>query len=111
MEGKPYSVLLFLTHPDQDNDDCMTGEDFETEAEARSVMANLDSTFDMAYHRDCAFVMLDGPDVNEIVERPGVARRNRREARQDRESARREHAMQQGMGLGIDAYNEAMGYD
>lgn len=108
--NKPYSVCLWLTHPDQENDDCMTGDDFATEAEARAVMANLSGHFNMVYHRDCAFVELDGPDVHEVVERPGVAKRARKEAAEDDAAERQERAMQAGMGLGIDAYNEEMGW-
>lgn len=105
---KPFSVNLWETHPDQDNDDCSTGEEFASLAEARACMANLDGIFDMAYYRNTPFVELDGPDVYEVVERPGIVKRARREDRMDERS---EHAMQMGMGLGVHAYNEAMGGD
>lgn len=104
-----HTVNLWLTHPDAGNDDCMTGADFATEAEARAAMANLEAHFDMAYHRDCAFVELDGPDCHEVVERSGVAARARRRAARDARDERSEAAMQAGMGLGVDGYNDAMG--
>lgn len=108
---KQYSVCLFLTHPDLDNDDCMTGADFDTEAEARECIANLHAHFSHASGVDeCPFVMLDGPDVNEITERPGIARRNRRQAAMDRAEERRERAMQAGMAFGCQGYNDEMGF-
>lgn len=71
--SKAYNVLLFGSHPDQENDDCWTGADFDTLAEAeafyldplavakreglRGIEANWSST---------AFLMLDGPDVNKV---------------------------------------------
>lgn len=108
---KPYSVNLWETHPDNQNDDCSTGESFQTLAEARACLANLDSVFNMAYYRNTPFVELDGPDVYQVVERPGVAARKKRKDKDDGALERSEHAMQQGMGLGIHAYNEAMGGD
>lgn len=106
--AKAYSVNLWESHPDQENDDCSTGESFETLEQAVECMFNLDKHFDMTYYRNTPFVELDGPDVHLVVERPGVAKRARQEDRMD---GVREHAMQMGMGLGIHAYNEAMGGD
>jgi hypothetical protein len=109
-----YSVSLWLTHPDLGNDDCMTGTGFATEADARAELAALlsgcSTRFDMAYHRDCAFAMVDGPGCCEVVERPGVAARSRREARLDAENEQSEVAMQAGMELGVEGYNDAMGW-
>lgn len=110
MEGKAYGVCLWLTHPDDDNDDCMTGEDFDTLEEARACMANLEGTFNMVYYSDCAFVELSGPDVHEVVERPGVLRRARKNAAADDAEWKREQAMQAGMAFGCDGYNDEMGY-
>jgi hypothetical protein len=31
---KPYSVLHWGSHPDEDNDDCYTGEDFDSKDDA-----------------------------------------------------------------------------
>ena len=72
-----YAVTLWLTHPDMGNDDCMTGADFATEAEARAAVTDLDHHFHAAAHSDCAFIMLDGPDCHEVVERPGWPRAER----------------------------------
>jgi hypothetical protein len=110
-EDKPYSVHLWDTHPDLEEDTCSTGEDFATLEEARACMADLDAHFNAVYFRNTPFVELDGPDVHEVVERPGVAKRARREDAMDRAAERSEHAMQQGMAFGVEAYNEAMGWD
>lgn len=93
----PYSVLGFGSHPDDDNDDCFTGEDFATLDEARRAYLAVPVS-------GVAFVMLDGPDVNEIRQ----ARKVRRRGTDD--SWEREHAMQCGMALGVDGYNDAMGW-
>lgn len=110
-QEKPYSVTLWDTHPDKDEDTCSTGMDFATEAEARECYANPESHFkgmSDGYYHHTPYVMLDGPNVYEVRKRPGIKEYN--PARDDRE-AQREFAMQQGMAFGCDGYNEAMGYD
>jgi hypothetical protein len=103
------TVSLWLTHPDLGNDDCMTAEDFATEAEARAALADLDAYCGVA-HSDCAFVEVDGPGGCEVIERPGVAARARREAARDAQLERSEAAVQAGMAFGVEAYNDAMGW-
>jgi hypothetical protein len=107
--SKPFSVNLWESHPDEENDDCSTGEDFATEAEARACIANLDGTFNPVYYRNTPFIELDGPGLHEVTERPGVKKRRAKENKLDDDMARSEFAMQQGMGLGIEAYNDAIG--
>lgn len=107
--AKPFSVCLWESHPDEDNDDCSTGTDFATEAEARACIADLDAHFNMVYYRTTPYIELDGPGVNEVTERPGVKKRAKRD---DFENEwRREIANEEGMLGGCDAYNEVMGYD
>lgn len=105
MQGKDYSVCLFLTHPDNDADDCMTGEDFDTLEEARACIANLEGTFSAASLAGCPFVELNGPEVYEVTRRPGV-----KVSRDNDGEWQREQAMQAGMAFGCDGYNDAMGY-
>jgi hypothetical protein len=93
----PYSVLGFGSHPDNGNDDCYTSDEFATLEEARTAYLAVPES-------EVAFVMLDGPDVNEV--RPNLRYRARRV---DGEWGR-EHAMQAGMAFGVDGYNDAMGY-
>ena len=97
-----YSVNFWGSHPDDENDDCYEAEGFATLEEAHAVFAAEVSD------RDVAYVELDGPDVYDIRKNP--IHRPRRRDSSDLEW-RNEFAMQQGMGLGIDAYNDAMGYD
>lgn len=112
-----FSVALFLSHPDNENDDCVTGVDFDTLAEAEQCIADIIAYdahciskhphFNMPYFRDTPFIMLDGPGVHRTIERHGIAKRAKREDSLDRS----EIAMQAGMAGGCDAYNEAMGWD
>ena len=109
---KPFSVNLWETHPDKEEDTCSTGESFQTLEQAMECMFNLDKHFNMTYYRNTPFVELDGPGVHGVMERPGVAKAAKKEAAMDEAAERsEEYAMQQGMGLGIHAYNEAMGGD
>ena len=101
--------LLWVTR-----DTCCTGLDFATLEEAEDCYQNIEKHFShgapggMVYWSNTPYVMLDGPGVCKVRKRPGIKEYN---PRRDDEDARREFAMQQGMGLGIGAYNEAMGYD
>lgn len=106
---KPYSVTLWDTHPDKGEDTCNTGEDFATEAEARQAFDNLEAAFPgmaKGYWTHTPYVMLDGPGVHEVKERPGI-----KPLRDDDGEWQREQAMQAGMAFGCDGYNEVMGYD
>lgn len=96
-----YAVNEWGSHPDADNDDCWTGRDFDTLEEAQAAFAKTPTD------PSTAFVELDGPDVYEVHEIPGVAARNRREAEDDRAWAH-EIAIEAGMLHGIDAYNDVM---
>jgi hypothetical protein len=100
-----YSVTLWGSDPEFENDDCWTGEDFATLAEAEAAFTDPDSAFP-SYRgdRDVVFIELDGP----------YAHKSRR-LRPDRKSPtrddwKREAAMQAGMAFGCDGYNDEMGY-
>lgn len=128
-----YCIYLWGSHPDDDGDDCYTGVEFNTREEAEKVFRSTDPFEELsethhrnhpdgigsaqrasqsfgrdfaAYYRDTPFLELDGPDIYEV--------RKLREPKKipfDDHVWRREQAMQAGMGLGVDAYNDAMGYD
>ncbi len=106
----PFSVLYWGSHPDQDNDDCWTGEDYATEAEARTQFA-AKPEFTHTRTHTIAFIELDGPGVHEIRPNPefDAARNAREDAAHDR-AWRQEIATEAGMLGGCDAYNEVMGY-
>jgi hypothetical protein len=99
---RPYSVDYWGSHPDDDNDDCWTGEDFATLEEARARFAAEVPTY---YRSSTAYVVLDGPGVHEERRNPGF-----KPAREVDSEWRREMAMEAGMAFGCDAYNDAMGY-
>lgn len=109
--GKPYSVNLWGSHPDEENDDCHTGDDFATKEEALLVYNQTwRDHFSSGSVLSTTHVEIDGPDLNEVK----CVKVSRRQAAEDAEFDtmwRREMAMEAGMGLGIDAYNDAMGYD
>ena len=120
-QAKPYSVNLWGSHPGAGNDDCWTGEDFSTLAEALAcyrALAGSIGNFELADQlakctgNDWEYVEIDGPDINDVSPNPDqtTQRRKRRELRQLDRDWQREHAMQAGMAFGCDGYNDAMGF-
>lgn len=113
-EEKPYSVSLWIQDPSDmsDNDTCMAGEDFATEKEARMCLADMNAHFNDRFYKDVPYVLLDGPnDLHEVTVRTQALKRMQRERECEDRAARSEMAMQAGMGMGIHAYNDMMGYD
>lgn len=113
--GKPYSVTLWGSDPDvTDDDDCWTGESFDTRDEAlacyRAIRAGGEPW--RACRGSWEYVMVDGPDVHEVAPNPDQARqrRYRRDAARADQDWQREIATQAGMAHGCDAYNDAMGW-
>lgn len=107
--AKSFAVNLWGSHPDEGNDDCHTGTDFDTLEQAEKAF---DETLPPTRYY-VAFVELEGPPGVRRCVRPNPgydAKRLARESAQDDADERREQAMQAGMGLGVEAYNEAMGY-
>lgn len=121
MGDKRFSVNLWGSKPGE-RDDCYTGDDFDTLAEAMEVYNNPFSHFNgpggtdgAVYYQgerkeDTVWVELDGftdPDGNNLtrcVNQGHDTDRGRREWQH-------EQAMEAGMLHGTDGYNEAMGYD
>ncbi len=102
----PYAVSLFGSHPDLDNDDCWTGTKVATLDEARAIAFDPWSHFNRVFFAsDSRWVEIDGPDVNEVVAISGAPKRRAADA----SDWQNEHAMQMGMGLGCDGYNDAGG--
>lgn len=117
----PYSITLWSSHPDEGNDDCSTGEDYATNAEACAEYmqiamggsgAKLLTTSEAhVYFSNWAYVMLDGPDVHLVAKNPAYsAKRARREAREADAEWRNERANQAGMAFGCNGYNDELGY-
>jgi len=105
MGTKRYSVNLWGSKPGTD-DDCWSGAEFDTEAEARACYLDPWPHFYPHAKRETAWVELDGPDIHEERRNHSFQRRRR----DDGDDWRREQAMQAGMGLGVEAYNDAMGW-
>lgn len=114
--ARPFSVTEWGSHPDEGNDDCWTGSDFASLAEAEAEMARLIKAEGSPYSAGgTAYVMLDGPGVCRVEPIPAYhspegKRRRERKAREDRAMERHERAMEAGMAFGCDGYNDAMGY-
>ena len=116
-----YVVCFWGSHPDADNDDCATAVDglsleqaqsifnaADPRVRAQEVLKENDPTYDFPfaqYFSSCPFVELDGPDRNEVRQWKTLPKR-----RAHADGWRREIAMEAGMCLGVDAYNDAMGY-
>lgn len=108
-----YSVNYWGSHPDEDNDDCWTGKDFDTlEAAMAAFNAKPSEVIPhkpgrLSLDLEAAYIQIDGPDVNQIRKNPI---HNPQPDDDNDDDWKRECAMQAGMGLGIDAYNDEMGF-
>lgn len=107
--SKPFSVNHWGSHPDAGNDDCYTGDDYDTFEQA--LAAYLESA-----DYSVQYIEIDGLEdweleakgLTRVRKNPGYSRK---ECRRQDQWDRSEFAMQQGMAFGCDGYNEAMGYD
>lgn len=102
-----YEVTVWCSHPDLDNDDCDTGEDFDNFRDAMKAYANPRAAFPRSFDDGCErFVMLEGPcNLRQIVIlNKGIC------SHDDYSAERSERAMQAGMTFGCNGYNDAMGY-
>lgn len=107
--SKQFSVSHWGSHPDLENDDCFTGEDFDSLDEAIK-----------AFHADpkdrsVEYIEIDGIEDADLSKHGLTSRYRRnpnfRRSRDDDSDWKREQAMQAGMAFGCDGYNEVMGYD
>lgn len=99
-----YTVMWVQSNPDEGNDDCIVSEDYETKEEAQASFDTQPPIYKNLKVIPCRFIILDGPDLH--LERE-TNHYNFEE--DDDDDWKREQAMQIGMGLGIDAYNDFMG--
>lgn len=103
-----YDVNIWESKPGT-NDDCNTGDEFATREEAERAYANPREAFPFAFqgvHGE-RWVEIDGPDIHEERKVCGPHPAHKPD---DMSDWRNEFAMQQGMGLGVNAYNDAKGY-
>ena len=112
-----YEINLWGSKPGT-NDDCWTGIDMASRCDALSAFRDLEG---LTVHLDRQvsrariegselWIEISGPDVREerCISKETEAYRIR-EAASER-ADQRQYAMEMGMGLGISAYNDAMGY-
>lgn len=109
-----FSVHFWGSDPAEENDDCWTGDDFATMAEAMAIVADpslyfktwrvydaQDTIQSTMYFEVCE----DGATV-QLVKNPRFNHKRRDNA----DYGSSERAMQAGMMGGCDAYNDEMGY-
>lgn len=96
-----FTVNLWGCKPGED-DCCWSGDNFSSEVEARNVYENYEDFFSSSCRRGTVFVELDGPGVHE-------ERRVAPDPKPESDDEwRREMAMEAGMGMGVNAYNDMM---
>ena len=116
MSNKPFSVDLWGSDPENNNDDCWDGEDFETYEEALAYYKKVEGTSYAPPHTVAVIILsrrMDGNNRQILEKRENAAHDPERRAREDeafRRQCRSEGAMQAGMGLGCAGYNDYMGY-
>lgn len=92
-----FIVKFWGSHPDQDNDDCFYGVEYESLAEA--VL-----TYNEPADKDIEYIEITGPGVYGIRKNLNYSRRKIEIAFDF------EYAMQAGMLGGIESYNDALNY-
>lgn len=103
-----FTVTIKGSRWESNEDDMHTASDFRTEEDARKAYGTIAAGYCPPHlttiaHYAGHWVVIEGPGWFEEARIPGQ--------RLDDDSAwDREQAMQMGMGLGIDAYNDAMGW-
>lgn len=112
----PYTVEVYGSHPDEQNDDCWTGDEFITNAEAcdaymLAVHGAPGAIGTSAYASNWMYIKLEGPDVRLIAKNPRYSVKLAERARREADAAERsERATQAGMAFGCDGYNDEMGW-
>lgn len=113
---KPYTVNLHYEDPEDPNSDaCAIGCDFASIEEARACVSDFlsgkSAHFNSICYSDIPYIEIDGPGVSEVVRRPKLIAKRKREREADNRAWQHEMAMEAGMGMGVQAYNDVMGYD
>ena len=126
-----YAINFWGSHPDEDNDDCWIGSEYQDAATALEAFASDPMELAMSWCtvsategastqrmaalaslaqsvRDSAYIELDGPNVHGVRKNP-YFKRGRKDA--DDRAWRAERAMEAGMLHGCDAYNDVLDGD
>lgn len=109
-----FTIELWGSHPDSGNDDHWTGFDFDDRQSADEALNNphesefADELRHISYLELCEVSKENG---KEYVERLEVRSIDRKSSQPDNmEDWKHEISMQAGMGIGVNAYNDHMGY-
>lgn len=102
-----YWVYLWGSRPEDQNDDCHTGEEFDSLDKALDCYNNPWNYFKESYYSSCTqFIELDSQTAHMIRQNPSY-----KPSKDSNDDWKREQAMQAGMAFGCAGYNETMGYD
>lgn len=116
MAHTTYAVNLWGSHPDEGNDDCDTGTEYDTLEEAMAAFNDVENVLlkdfrRRQFYQNWSYVEIDGPGINQVRRNPRRdEQRARREREEDDREWQRERAMQAGMAFGCDGYNDEMGW-
>lgn len=103
-----YEVNLWGSHPREKQDDCITGVVYDTLEQAMKTFCEPIREFALRTLKYTAYIELKSDDYYCVRENPAFVPKvkEERDAEWDREIA-----MQAGMAHGVNAYNDAMGWD
>ena len=104
-----FEVAYWGSHPDEGNDDCFSGQDFDTIEDAKAFFKQDPSDTSVAYIELNEYVGVLDNGIRQIDTLE--IRKNPRFQRVTDDDWRREQAMEAGMLHGVDAYNEIMGWE
>lgn len=96
-----FTAEIWQSHKDLGNDDCYTGGEFGSLEEARKELVKMQSRYRWAY------ACIEGPE-GRVQEETNP---NYKPEPDDNSLDRSEFAAMQAMSFGVDAYNEARGFD
>jgi hypothetical protein len=100
------SINYWGSHPDLDNDDCFGGNEFDSIADAIQFYMEDPSDSSVEYIEiDLSDDVLKMYNIERMRKNPNFIPPNRDD------DWKREIAMQAGMEMGVEAYNDYMGYD
>lgn len=110
-DRKRFTVDLWGSHPDENNDDCWTGSDWDTMEEAVKAFEDIGSWCSWGDSRSTQWIILsERTGEGELTILRERRNPNYKPSRDNDDDWRREQAMQAGMAFGCDGYNDAMGW-
>jgi len=106
--AKPYSVNLWCSHPDEGNDDCATGDDFNTKREALECLyrPHKHTEYFARVLPTIRYIQIDGPDIHAVVHNPRYRKQWLGGKTAAEDEWKREIRMQAAMTYGVQGWND-----